>query len=55
MSMLNAGVDSAIAIAERRNKKLGSSVYAGRSSSVIERAFLALKSSTWFIVLSGFV
>jgi hypothetical protein len=53
--MLNAGLDSAIAIAERRNKKLGSSVYAGRSRSVIERAFLALKSSTWFIVLSGFV
>ena len=55
MSMLNAGIDSAISIAEKRNKKLGSSVYAGRSSSIIERAFLALKSSTWFIVLSGFV
>lgn len=55
MSMLNASVDSAIAIAERRNKKLGSSVYAGRGGSVIERAFMALKSSTWFIVLSGFV
>jgi lipooligosaccharide transport system permease protein len=53
--MLNAGLDSAIVIAERRSRKLGSSVYAGRSSSVIERAFLALKSSTWFIVLSGFV
>ena len=55
MSMLSAGVDSAISIAERRSKKLGASIYAGRSSSVIERAFLALKSSTWFIVLSGFV
>jgi lipooligosaccharide transport system permease protein len=55
MSMLNAGLDSAIAIAARRSKKLGSSVYAGRSNSVIERAFLSLKSSTWFIVASGFV
>lgn len=55
MSMLNAGVDSAIAIAERRRNRLGSSVYAGRGGSVIERAFLALKSSTWFIVASGFV
>ncbi len=55
MSMLNAGVDSAIAIAERRSKKRGSSVYAGRSGSLIERALLSLKSSTWFMVASGFV
>lgn len=55
MSMLNSAVDSAIAIAERRSKRLGSSMYAGRSLRVIERAFTALKSSTWFIVLSGFV
>lgn len=55
MSMLNAGLDSAIAIAEKRRAKFGSSVYAGRGYAVIERAFLSLKSSTWFIVASGFV
>ncbi|MFM7014489.1 MAG: ABC transporter permease [Actinomycetota bacterium] len=55
MSMLNASVDSAIAIAERRSKKLGAGVYSGRSSRIIERSFVALKSSTWFVVFSGFV
>lgn len=55
MSMINAGLDSAIAIASRRSNKLGSSIYGGRTSSVLERSLLALKSSTWFIVFSGFV
>jgi lipooligosaccharide transport system permease protein len=53
--MINAGLDSAIAIASRRSNKLGSSVYGGRTASVLERSLLALKSSTWFIVFSGFV
>jgi len=55
VSMINAGLDSAIAIASRRSNKLGSSVYGGRTASVLERSLLALKSSTWFIVFSGFV
>jgi lipooligosaccharide transport system permease protein len=55
VSMLNAAVDSAISIAERRSKKFGSGVYAGRPRSLIERSFMALKSSTWFVVASGFV
>ncbi len=55
MSMLGAGLDSAISLAERRRNKLGAGIHSGRSSVVIERAFLSLKSSTWFIVLSGFV
>jgi lipooligosaccharide transport system permease protein len=55
VSMINAGLDSAIAIAGRRSNKLGSSVYGGRTASVLERSLLALKSSTWFIVFSGFV
>lgn len=55
MSMLGAGLDSAISIAERRGKRLGSGVYSGRSRAMIERAFLALRSSTWFVVASGFV
>lgn len=47
-------INSAVAIAERRRGKPLSSMYAARSGSMIERALLALKSSTWFVVLSGF-
>jgi lipooligosaccharide transport system permease protein len=46
--------DSAVAIAERRSGMRTHGVYAGRPHVLIERAFMALKSSTWLIVLSGF-
>jgi lipooligosaccharide transport system permease protein len=55
MSLINAGVDTAIAIAERRRGKVGSAVYSGRSRVVLERGLFALKSSTWMVVASGFV
>ena len=55
MSIINAAVDSAISIAEKRATKLGATYYSGRSRVVLERGWLALKSSTWFIVASGFV
>jgi len=55
MSLSNAAVDSAIAIAEKRKGKLGAGVYAGRPNVVLERGFYALKSSTWMVVASGFV
>jgi lipooligosaccharide transport system permease protein len=55
MSMINASVDSAIAIAERRSGKIGAAFYAGRTRSMLERAFMAFKTSSWIIVLSGFV
>ncbi|MEN9969806.1 MAG: hypothetical protein RLZZ229_14 [Actinomycetota bacterium] len=55
MSLINASLDSAIAIAERRRHKLGAGVYSGRSRVVLERGFLALKTSNWIIVASGFV
>ncbi len=55
MSMIHATVDSAIAIAERRSGKVGAAFYAGRTGSMIERAFMAFKTSSWIIVLSGFV
>jgi lipooligosaccharide transport system permease protein len=55
MSLINAAVDSAIAIAEKRKGKLGAGVYAGRPNVVLERGFYALKSSTWMVVASGFV
>jgi lipooligosaccharide transport system permease protein len=48
-------VSQAVAIQERRKGKLGSSIYSGRASKLIERGFLAFKSSNWMIVLSGFV
>ena len=48
-------VDSAAAIASRRASRRGANVYSGRAHVMIERAFIALKSSTWFVVLSGFV
>ncbi|MEY4078800.1 MAG: hypothetical protein RIS80_569 [Actinomycetota bacterium] len=55
MSLINTTVDSAIAIAERRRGKLGEALYSGRPNSVLMRNVYALKSSTWLIVLSGFV
>lgn len=55
MSMINTSVDSAIAIAERRRGKLGSSIYSGRPGSVTLRNLYSLRSSSWMIVLSGFV
>ena len=55
MSLINATYDSAIAIAERRSGKFGSSLYVGRSSALIERNLLAVRSSTWLTVFSGFV
>ena len=48
-------VSQAVAIQERRAKKLGTSIYSGRSLTLIERGFKAFKSSNWMIVLSGFV
>jgi lipooligosaccharide transport system permease protein len=55
VSLINTTVDSAIAIAERRKNKVGAGMYSGRSRVVLERGFYALKSSTWMVVLSGFV
>ena len=48
-------VNTAVAIADRRAGKLGDKFYSGRSHSVLNRNFTAFKSSTWLIVISGFV
>jgi lipooligosaccharide transport system permease protein len=48
-------VAQAVAIQERRAKKLGASIYSGRALTLIERGFKAFKSSNWMVVLSGFV
>ncbi len=48
-------LSAAVAIAERRAGKPGDRYYAGRSRAVVERSYIAFKSSTWFVILSGFV
>ena len=46
---------SAIAIAEQRKGKPGEGIYSGRAKVVLERSWIAFKSSTWMVVISGFV
>jgi lipooligosaccharide transport system permease protein len=45
----------AVAIAESRMGKPGEKYYSGRSRVIMERAYIAFRSSTWMIVVSGFV
>lgn len=52
--ILTAAVQNAVAIAERRSGRLGEQIYAGRSRMLVERSWLAVKTSSWAIVLSGF-
>ena len=47
-------IESAIQIAEKRQGHRGQNVYAGRPWVLLQRSFMALRSSTWFVVLSGF-
>ncbi len=51
----NVIVDSAAIIAEKRAKKPGASIYSGRSRVIVQRGYFAMKSSNWFVILSGFV
>lgn len=46
---------SAVAIAEKRQGRLGERIYAGRSRAVLQRSWITFKSSTYLVVLSGFV
>ena len=46
---------SVISIAQKRRGKFGESVYSGRSRVVLERSWIQFKSSTWIVVLSGFM
>jgi lipooligosaccharide transport system permease protein len=48
-------LSTAVAIAEARTGKPGEKYYSGRSRAIMERAYIAFKSSTWLIVISGFV
>jgi len=46
---------TAVAIAEKRRGKPGEKFYAGRSRVVLLRSWITFKSSTYLVVLSGFV
>jgi len=46
---------TAVALADKRRGKVLEGVYAGRAHVVLQRSWIAFKSSTWMIVLSGFV
>ena len=48
-------MSNAVAIADARANKLGHQLYAGRSRAIIERASIALRSSTWVPIATGFV
>ncbi len=48
-------ISTAVSIAELRAGKFGDRYYAGRSRTVLERSFIAFKSSTWIVILSGFI
>ncbi len=48
-------ITQAVAIAEKRAKRPGASVYSGRATTMIERSLYAAKSSNWLIIISGFV
>jgi lipooligosaccharide transport system permease protein len=48
-------LSAAVAVAESRMGKPGEKYYSGRSRVIMERAYIAFRSSTWMIVVSGFV
>jgi lipooligosaccharide transport system permease protein len=48
-------LSAAVAIADSRMGKPGEKYYSGRSRVIMERAYIAFRSSTWMIVVSGFV
>ena len=48
-------VSAAVAIAELRAGKIGERYYSGRSRAILERSFIAFRSSTWIVILSGFI
>lgn len=45
----------AVQIAQKRANRMGSGVYAGRARALLERNLFAFRSSTWLVILSGFV
>ncbi|NDE50460.1 MAG: ABC transporter, partial [Actinobacteria bacterium] len=48
-------MSNAVAIADARANRVGHQLYAGRALAIIERSLIALRSSTWVPVATGFV
>jgi lipooligosaccharide transport system permease protein len=48
-------ISAAVSIAVRQANRMGAKHYAGRSHVILERSLVALKSSNWFPVVSGFL
>lgn len=46
---------AAVDIAARRAGRPGSSIYAGRARALIQRNMMSVRTSSWVVVLSGFV
>jgi len=46
---------AAVSIAERQANRMGAKHYSGRAHVILERSLVALKSSNWFPVVSGFL
>ena len=46
---------TAVAIAKKRKGKFAEKYYAGRSRVVLQRSWITLRSSTYLVVLSGFM
>jgi lipooligosaccharide transport system permease protein len=54
MSMLMTSVNAAVALADKNANRPGASVYSRRAWATLTRNFIAVKSSSWLVVLSGF-
>jgi len=48
-------MSNAVQIADARANKFGHQLYAGRARAIVERSLLALRSSTWVPIATGFV
>jgi len=55
MSQTSTLQNEAVAIAEKRSPKRWANIYAGRARVLFERSFRVVKTSSWPVVLSGFV
>jgi len=55
MSETLTGQNQAVLIAELRSKKRWANIYSGRARVLLERSFRVVKTSSWPVVISGFV
>ena len=55
MSQITSASNIAVKLAEQRSHLSWANIYAGRARVLLERSFRVVKTSTWPVVLSGFV